>query len=162
MIFTFVLFSPPHNSFHVNDIGCGLDFPNTSSVEWRLRSTRHNTAVGIKIVYLVLWDKLPPEWRYGSMRHYTREVIKLRWLPHPQWKISEKINGILYYIIILLLLLLLCYNLSLPLFPPGLSNIIGVIVYISAALSDISPKKDEDKINNVLKLTNESLLSNIG
>uniref|UniRef100_H3C393 Calcium channel, voltage-dependent, gamma subunit 8a n=1 Tax=Tetraodon nigroviridis TaxID=99883 RepID=H3C393_TETNG len=27
----------------------------------------------------------------------------------------------------------------------GLSNIIGVIVYISAALSDISPKKDEDK-----------------
>lgn len=29
--------------------------------------------------------------------------------------------------------------------PPGLSNIIGVIVYISAALSDISPKKDEDK-----------------
>ncbi|KAF7210724.1 voltage-dependent calcium channel gamma-4 subunit-like, partial [Nothobranchius furzeri] len=28
---------------------------------------------------------------------------------------------------------------------PGLSNIIGVIVYISAALSDISPKKDEDK-----------------
>ncbi|KAG7256706.1 hypothetical protein CRUP_009539, partial [Coryphaenoides rupestris] len=29
--------------------------------------------------------------------------------------------------------------------PSGLSNIIGVIVYISAALSDISPKKDEDK-----------------
>lgn len=28
---------------------------------------------------------------------------------------------------------------------PGLSNIIGVIVYISAALGDISPKKDEDK-----------------
>ncbi|XP_061676096.1 voltage-dependent calcium channel gamma-8 subunit isoform X2 [Syngnathoides biaculeatus] len=27
----------------------------------------------------------------------------------------------------------------------GLSNIIGVIVYISAALGDISPKKDEDK-----------------
>ncbi|XP_077445989.1 voltage-dependent calcium channel gamma-4 subunit-like [Stigmatopora argus] len=27
----------------------------------------------------------------------------------------------------------------------GLSNIIGVIVYISAALSDISPRKDEDK-----------------
>ncbi|XP_034748492.1 voltage-dependent calcium channel gamma-4 subunit-like [Etheostoma cragini] len=27
----------------------------------------------------------------------------------------------------------------------GLSNIIGVIVYISAALSEISPKKDEDK-----------------
>lgn len=30
-------------------------------------------------------------------------------------------------------------------FSSGLSNIIGVIVYISAALSDISPKKDEDK-----------------
>ena len=29
--------------------------------------------------------------------------------------------------------------------PAGLSNIIGVIVYISAALGDISPKKDEDK-----------------
>ena len=35
------------------------------------------------------------------------------------------------------------YSLSVP--PSGLSNIIGVIVYISAALSDISPKKDEDK-----------------
>ena len=32
-----------------------------------------------------------------------------------------------------------------PSFSAGLSNIIGVIVYISAALSDISPKKDEDK-----------------
>uniref|UniRef100_A0A3P8RTL1 Calcium channel, voltage-dependent, gamma subunit 8a n=1 Tax=Amphiprion percula TaxID=161767 RepID=A0A3P8RTL1_AMPPE len=31
------------------------------------------------------------------------------------------------------------------LFVAALSNIIGVIVYISAALSDISPKKDEDK-----------------
>ena len=37
------------------------------------------------------------------------------------------------------------YILIYPLSPPGLSNIIGVIVYISAALGDISPKKDEDK-----------------
>lgn len=35
----------------------------------------------------------------------------------------------------------MCWQIS----PVGLSNIIGVIVYISAALGDISPKKDEDK-----------------